>query len=140
VVFLTTEAEIMEAAEAAGSPDDLFFLMEEAGVMVRIDRSMTPTMAKIATWAHWELDRLRTIERVVRLGHIVHVKPGRLMLADGEVGIARDAVVTHCAARDLRFPHWCPCGDGGDHAADDPQHVCLLRSRTRGLRGSEGGG
>ena len=33
VVFLTTEAEIMEAAEAAGSPDDLFFLMEEAGVM-----------------------------------------------------------------------------------------------------------
>ena len=54
VVFLTTEAEIMEAAEAAGSPDDLFFLMEEAGVMVRIDRSMTPTMAKIATWAHWE--------------------------------------------------------------------------------------
>ena len=98
----------MEAAEAASSPDDLFFRMEEAGVMVRIDRSVTPTMAKIATLAHWELDRLRTIERVVRLGHIVQVKPGRLMLADGEVAIARDAVVVHCAARGLRYPPLVP--------------------------------
>ena len=108
VVFLTTEADIMEAAEAASSPDDLFFRMEDAGVMVRIDRSVTPTMAKIATLAHWELDRLRTIERVVRLGHIVQVKPGRLMLADGEVAIARDAVVVHCAARGLRYPPLVP--------------------------------
>jgi hypothetical protein len=108
VVFMTTEAEIMEAAEAASSPDHLFFLMEEAGVMVRIDRSVTPKMAKIATLAHWELDRLRTIERVVRLGHIVQVKPGRLVLADGEVAIARDAVVVHCAARGLRYPPLVP--------------------------------
>jgi hypothetical protein len=108
VVFLTTEADIMEAAEAASSPDDLFLRMEEAGVMVRIDRSVTPTMAKIATLAHWELDRLRTIERVVRLGHIVQVKPGRLMLADGEIPIARDAVVVHCAARGLRYPPTVP--------------------------------
>jgi hypothetical protein len=108
VVFLTTEAEIMEAAETASSPDHLFLLMEEAGVMVRIDQSVTPTMAKIATLAHWELDRLRTIERVVRLGHIVQVKPGRLVLADGEVPIARDAVVVHCAARGLRYPPLVP--------------------------------
>ena len=108
VVFLTTEAEIMEAAEAASSPDHLFLLMEDAGLMVRIDRSVTPTMAKIATLAHWELDRLRTIERVIRLGHIVHVKPGRLVLADGDVAIARDAVVVHCAARGLRYPPLVP--------------------------------
>src|SRR6478609_5589013 len=76
--------------------------------MVRIDRSVTPTMAKIATLAHWELDRLRTIERVVRLGHIAQVKPGRLMLADGEIPIARDAVVVHCAARGLRYPPTVP--------------------------------
>jgi hypothetical protein len=98
----------MVAAEAPSSPDDLFLRMEEAGVMVRIDRSVTPTMAKIATLAHWELDRLRTIERVVRLGHIAQVKPGRLMLADGEVAIARDAVVVHCAARGLRYPPMVP--------------------------------
>ena len=108
LVFLTTETEIMEAAEAASSPDDLLLRMEDAGVMVRIDRSVTPTMAKSATLAHWELDRLRTIERVIRLGHIVQVKPGRLMLPDGEVAIARDAVVVHCAAQGLRYPPLVP--------------------------------
>jgi hypothetical protein len=63
LVFINTEAEIMEAAEAASSPDDLSLRMEGAGVKVRIDRSGTPTMAKIATLAHWEIDALRTIER-----------------------------------------------------------------------------
>jgi hypothetical protein len=108
VVFLTTEAEIMEAAEAATSPDDLFLLMEEAGVMVRIDRSVMPTMAKIATLAHWELDHLRTIERVVRLGHIEGVERGRLVLTEGDVVIAPDAVVVHCAASGLRYPPLVP--------------------------------
>jgi len=108
LVFLTTAAEIMEAAEAASSPEHLFLLMEDAGVMLRIDRSVTPTMAKIATLAHWELDDLRSIERVVRLGHIMQVEPGRLVLADGDVAIARDAVVVHCAAPGLRYPPLVP--------------------------------
>ncbi|HEU4331570.1 MAG TPA: NAD(P)-binding protein [Lapillicoccus sp.] len=108
VGFLTTEAEIMEAAEGASSPDDLFFRMEAAGLMVRIDPAVTPTMAKIATLAHWELAHLRTIERVVRLGRIVRVEPGRLVLTEGEVPIADDAVVVHCAASGLRYPPLVP--------------------------------
>lgn len=123
VVFLTTAAEIMEAAEAASSPDHLFLLMEDAGLMLRIDRSVTPTMAKIATLAHWELDRLRSIERVVRLGHIMQVEPGRLVLADGDVAIARDAVVVHCAAPGCGTPHLCRSGD--------PRRSRCSRSGTR---------
>jgi hypothetical protein len=108
VVFLSTAANIMEAAEAATSPDHLFLLLEDAGVMLRIDRSVIPTMAKIPTLAQWELDRLRTIHRVMRLGHIRHVEPGRLVLADGDVSIARDAVVVHCTASGLQYPPWVP--------------------------------
>ena len=104
VVFLGTAADILEAAVAARSPEHLFLLMEEAGLMLRFDRSVTPTMAKIPTLARWELDRLRTIEHVVRLGHVQHVEPGRLLLADGDVAIARDAVVVHCAASGLQYP------------------------------------
>ena len=74
VVFLGTAADIMEAAAAASTADDVFFLLEDAGVMLRIDRSVTPTMAKVPTLAQWELDRLRTIDRVVRLGHLRHVR------------------------------------------------------------------
>jgi hypothetical protein len=103
VVFLSTAAKIMEAAAAAASPDEVFFLLEDAAVMLRLDRSVTPTMAKVPTLAQWELDRLRAIDRVVRLGHIRDVRPGRLVLADGDVHIAPDAVVVHCAASGLRY-------------------------------------
>ena len=64
---------------------------------------MTPTMAKTPTLAQWELDRLRTIENVVRLGHIDRVEPTRLVFGEGEVGIAKDAVIVHCAASGLQY-------------------------------------
>jgi hypothetical protein len=108
VVFLGTAAAIMEAAEAASTADHMFGLLEDAGLMLRIDRSVTPTMAKIPTLAQWELDRLRTIQHVVRLGHLRQVAPRRLTLADGEVRIAADAVVIHCAASGLQYPPLVP--------------------------------
>jgi hypothetical protein len=96
-------ADTVQAAAQAASPDDLFCRLEEAGVMLRIDRSVTPTMAKTPTLAQWELDRLRTIEDVVRLGHLQHVEPARLVLSEGEVAIAEDAVIVHCAASGLQY-------------------------------------
>ena len=70
-------ADIVEAAAAAASPDDLFLRLEDAGVMLRIDRSVTPTMAKTPTLgqlgarpaAHASSD-------VVRLGHIRQRRAG----------------------------------------------------------------
>ena len=62
-VFMGMAADTLQAAAEAASPDDLFCRLEDAGVMLRIDRSVTPTMAKTPTLAQWELDRLRTIER-----------------------------------------------------------------------------
>ena len=108
VLFLDAAAQIMEAAVAASTADDVFFQLEDAGVMLRIDRAVTPTMAKVPTIARWEVDRLRTIERVVRLGHLRHVEPGRLILAEGEVATARDAVVVHCAASGLQYAPLVP--------------------------------
>lgn len=112
VVWMQMATDTMQAAAEATSPDDMFFRMEAAGVMLRIDRSVRPTMAKTPTIAQWELDRLRTIERVVRRGHLRGVNPGRLVFADGDTPIARDALVVHCAASGLRYqplvPIWGP--------------------------------
>jgi len=111
-VFLGMAADTFEAAAAAGSPDEFFLRMEELGVMLRIDRSVSPTMAKAPTLATWELEELRTLEDVVRLGHIRRVEPTRLVLAEGEAEIARGALVVHCAAQGLRYrplvPIWGP--------------------------------
>jgi hypothetical protein len=102
-VFIGMAADTVEAAAKAASPDDLFCRLEEAGVVLRIDRSVTPTMAKTPTLAQWELDRLRTIDDVVRLGHLQHVEPTRLVLSEGEVATAKDAVIVHCAASGLQY-------------------------------------
>jgi hypothetical protein len=107
-VFLGMVADTMQAAEAAASLEDLFLRLEDAGIMLRIDRSVTPTMAKTPTLATWELEQLRTIENVVRRGHIEVVDRGRLAFADGSVAIADDALVVHCAAEGLKYPPLVP--------------------------------
>ncbi len=111
-VFLGMAADVEQAAVGAASVDEVFLRLEVAGVMLRIDRTVTPTMAKVPTLAQWELDRLRTITDVVRLGHLHRVEPGRLVFADGEVNVAEDAVVVHAAAHGLPVrppvPIWRP--------------------------------
>ena len=106
--FIAMAADTMEAAVAASSPDDLFLRLEAAGVMLRIDPSVTPTMAKTPTLARWELDLLRAIERVVRLGRVRGVEPGHIRLDRGDVALGSDAVVVHCAASGLRYPPLVP--------------------------------
>jgi hypothetical protein len=81
--------------------------------MLRIDPSVTPTMAKTPTLAQWELDRLRTIDTVVQLGHVRRAEPGRLVLDNGEVAIARNAAIVHCAAAGLQYPPLVPIWGAG---------------------------
>jgi hypothetical protein len=107
-IFLGMVADTMEAAEQATSPDDLFLRLEDAGIMLRIDRTVLPTMAKAPTLATWELDQLRTLEDVVRRGHVRAVGRGRLELDDGPVAVSDDAVVVHCAADGLKYPPLVP--------------------------------
>jgi hypothetical protein len=107
-VFLGMAADIMQAAAEGSSLDDVFLRLEDAGVMMRLDRSVTPTMARTPTLGLWELDLLRGIERVVRLGRVQRVDTTSLTLDAGSVAIARDAVVVHCAASGLRNPPLVP--------------------------------
>ena len=112
VVALELVANIMAAAASADAIDDFFLRLEASGVMLRIDRSVLPTMAKAPTLGRWELELLRTIERVVRLGHVKHVTSRELVLDRGSVALPPDSLVVHCAASGLanppRMPIWSP--------------------------------
>jgi hypothetical protein len=107
-VFLGMVADTMRAAASASSLDDLFLQLEDADIMLRIDRTVTPTMAKTPTLAQWELDQLRTIENVIRGGRIQRVDRGKLAFADRSVAIADDALIVHCAADGLKYPPLVP--------------------------------
>ncbi|MET0326744.1 MAG: NAD(P)-binding protein [Ilumatobacteraceae bacterium] len=108
VVGLGLAADTMEAAESATSLDDLFRRLEDASVMLRVDTAVIPTMAKTPTLATWELDLLRTIEQVVRLGHIERINRHEIVLDDGSVPLAPDSLIVHCAASGLQYPPLVP--------------------------------
>ena len=107
-VALGLAADTMAAAADAESLDDLFLRLEAAGVMLRIDRDVIPTMAKTPTLGAWELDLLRTIEHVVRLGHVKHITRREIVLDDGRVPLAPDSLIVHCAASGLQYPPLVP--------------------------------
>jgi hypothetical protein len=111
VVALGLAADTMESAADAESLDDLFLRLEATGVMLRIDRDVVPTMAKTPTLAEWELDALRTIEHVVRLGHIEQITPREIVLERGSVPLPSGALVVHCAAAGLQYPPLVPIWD-----------------------------
>lgn len=108
VVALGLAFDTFASAANAESLDDLFLRLEAAGVMLRIDPGIVPTMAKTPTLGIWERDLLRTVERVVRLGHVEHVTDREIVLTGGTVPLAPGSLVVHCAASGLRYPPVVP--------------------------------
>ena len=108
VVGFGLVADTMAAAAEAESLDDLFLRLEAAGVMLRIDPDVVPSMAKTPTLGEWELDLLRSIERVVRLGHVRYVSGREIVLDGGEVPMDPGSLVVHCAASGLQYPALVP--------------------------------
>ncbi|GAB3991116.1 pyridine nucleotide-disulfide oxidoreductase [Nocardioides marmoraquaticus] len=102
VVYLGMVAEMMRLAGEADDLDRLFLALEDAGIMLRIDDGVTPTMAKAPTLGRWELERLRQVGDVVRRGRVRRAGRDRLELDDGSVGTGPDALVVSCAADGLR--------------------------------------
>jgi hypothetical protein len=107
-VGLKLAADTMAAAAEATSLEDLFLRLEAAGVMLRVDPSVAPTMAKTPTLGTWELDLLRTIDSVVHLGHIKHVTRREIVLDDGIISLPPGSLIVHCAASGLQYPPLVP--------------------------------
>ena len=76
-----------EAGAQAEDVDDLFDRLEASGRLVRIDPSRPATMYRGTMLSGRELDALRQIEDVVRLGHVRRIEGDRIVLEQGE---ARD--------------------------------------------------
>jgi hypothetical protein len=98
----------MEAAAKATSIDDLFDRLDRSEQLRRVDRSVRPTMYKSATIADWEIDLLRTIENVVRLGHVRRIERDQIVLQQGSVPTSPGNLHVHCSAPGLRYPPALP--------------------------------
>ncbi|MBA3597756.1 MAG: NAD(P)-binding protein [Methylibium sp.] len=88
----------MEAARDASSIDDLFARLEAGALLQRIDTAIAPTMYRCAIVSDAELAQLRRITRVVRLGHVKVIEPGRIVLEQGTVATSERHLHVHCSA------------------------------------------
>jgi hypothetical protein len=91
----------VEAMARASSLDELFARLEDGGFAVRVDRQVAPSMFRGAVISERELQLLRGIEDVVRLGHVQRIERDQIILDGGRVPTGEQTVHIHCASRGL---------------------------------------
>jgi hypothetical protein len=91
----------LEAVAACGSVEDAYEQLEQAGVMLRLDPSVQPTMGKGPTLTVAELQGLRRIENVVRSGHVRRIERDQVVLDERAIPTTPGHLHVHCAAPGL---------------------------------------
>ena len=94
----------LEAAAEAGDVPELFERLEACGHLMRLDPETEPTMYRCATLSQDELVQLRSIENVVRLGHVQHIGEDRITLDDGSVPLRPGEICVDCSATGIPSP------------------------------------
>ena len=92
------QANLMESIAKATSIDDLFERLEACEAMLRIYPDHKPSMFHYATMSKGEIEVLRKIKIVIRLGHVHAVERDALVLAQGKVALPADTVCIDCTA------------------------------------------
>ena len=90
-----------EAGAQAASVDDLFQRLEASRRLVRIDPSWPATMYRGTMLSARELDALRQIGDVVRLGRVRRIEADRIVLERGETETSTDVLHVDCTALGL---------------------------------------
>jgi len=104
----------VRAITDAESVDDLFCLLEDAGALLRIDPAIRPTMYRCATVTGAELEQLRRIADVVRMGHVLRIDADKMVLDSGAVAIDhRAALYVDCTADGAEKRPATPIFDAG---------------------------
>jgi len=102
----------MVAITEAASLDDLFTRLEADQNLLRLDPTVQPTMYHCAIVSLGELEQLRLIDDVVRLGHIDSVEPDRLVLDEGTIAVPAPSLYVDCTTPGLPRPPSVPVFDG----------------------------
>jgi hypothetical protein len=135
----------MEAAAQAVDTADLFARLEASGQLTRIDPAVEPTMYHCAILSQTELETLRRIENVVRMGHIVRIEADRIVLEHGDVPTDGAQVNVDCTASGLTLADDRPIYEEQRITIQQVRTGCVLPIGTRtrpstgsGARGSPG--
>ena len=111
-----------EAIAEATSIPDLFERLEERGLLLRIDKSVEPTMYRCAVVSQAELEQLRRIKDVVRFGRLRSVERTKIVLDHGAQPADPDTLYVDSSASAIQIPPSVPVFDG------DTVNLLMVRS------------
>ncbi len=86
------------AITEANSVQDIFDKLEEAGVLLRIDKTVRPTMFHGATVSPLELAALQKIKNIIRLGRVQRIEKNEIVLEKGTIPRTPNQVHVDCSA------------------------------------------
>ncbi len=112
-----------EAGAGAASIAGLFEQLETSGRLVRIDPSWPATMFRGTMLSSVELDALRQIEDVVRLGRVRRIEADRIMLDRGETNISPETLHVDCTALGLTDAPATPIFEPGRIVLQQVRHL-----------------
>jgi hypothetical protein len=92
------EADKLDAFAKASSMDDLFVRLEKLGQMLRIAPAQRPTMFHYATLSTGELELLRSIQNVIRMGRVRGIESSALVMDNGRVAMDPATLYVDCTA------------------------------------------
>ncbi|MGA9239276.1 DUF2855 family protein, partial [Robiginitalea sp.] len=78
--------------------EEIFDNLEEAGVLLRIDKNIRPTMFHGATVSPLELAALRKIKNIIRLGRVQRIEKNKIVLQKGSIPTSPKHIHVDCSA------------------------------------------
>jgi len=106
------QAKQLEALGAATSITNLFDRLEQAGVLMRLDKNVRPQMFHGATVSQSEANQLRRIKNVLRHGRINELQQGKIIFANKVVSTPENSVYIDCSARAVPVTETFPVFEG----------------------------
>jgi len=99
--FLNTigsQAAQFEAVAQSSSMEDMFDKLEDAGILLRLDTSVRPTMFHGATVTKLELEQLRQIKNIVRKGRVAKIGKDFIHFKNDKIRTTLDTIHVDCSA------------------------------------------
>lgn len=100
--LLWGEEKTLSVAAKAESIEELFEGLEGAGQLMRLDTNVRPTMYRCATVTETELEALRSIHNIIRMGRVTALAGGEIELEHGTVAVENDSLFIDCAGDGLK--------------------------------------
>ncbi|WP_212748459.1 DUF2855 family protein [Maribacter algarum] len=88
----------LEVIPRANSIPDLFYNLAEAGVFLRLDKNIRPTMFHGATVSQLELVELRKIRNIIRLGRVQRLETNQIIMDRGAIPTSTGHIHIDCSA------------------------------------------